>query len=126
MGAAMAKVSVKDMLCDFSKQGGFDYAFIADKSGLLMVCTAFDMVVVETQAAVLARIKNTVAMVDEKKGLGSIEEMVFNVSGKKKLICRNFSINKTQLILAVSMESHQPYKRLTGSFIRQLQSTWDI
>jgi predicted regulator of Ras-like GTPase activity (Roadblock/LC7/MglB family) len=126
MGAAMTKVSVKDMLCDFSRQGGFEYAFIADQSGLLMACTASDMVVLETQAAVLARIKNTVAMVDEKKGLGSIEEMVFNVSGKKKLICRNFCINKNQLILAMSMESHLAYKRLTGSFIRQLQNTWDI
>jgi predicted regulator of Ras-like GTPase activity (Roadblock/LC7/MglB family) len=126
MGAAMAKISVKDMLCEFSSQGGFEYAFIADQSGLLMACTASDMVVLETQAAVLARIKNTVAMVDEKKGLGSIEEMVFNVSGKRKLICRNFCINKNQLILAVSMESHLPYKRSTGSFIRQLQNTWDI
>jgi predicted regulator of Ras-like GTPase activity (Roadblock/LC7/MglB family) len=126
MGPAMTKLSVKDMLCNFATEGGFDFAFIADKSGLLMACTKSDMVVVETQAAVLARIKNTVAMVDEKKGLGSIEEMVFNVTGKKKLICRNFSINKNQLILAVSLESHLPYKRLTGSFIRQLQSTWDI
>jgi hypothetical protein len=126
MGAAVAKLSVKDMLCNYASEGGFDFAFIADQSGLLMVCTASNMVVLETQAAVLARIKNTVAMVDEKKGLGSIEEMVFNVSGKKKLICRNFCINKNQLILAVSMESHLPYKRLTGSFIRQLQSTWDI
>jgi hypothetical protein len=121
-----AKVSVKDMLCNYAKQGGFDFAFIADQSGLLMACTSSIMSVMETQAAVLARIKNTISMVDEKKGLGSIEEMVFNVSGKKKLICRNFCINKTQLILAVSMESHLAYRRLTGTFIHQLQCTWDI
>jgi predicted regulator of Ras-like GTPase activity (Roadblock/LC7/MglB family) len=126
MGAAKTKGTVKDLLCDFSRQGEFEYAFIADKSGLLMACTASNMSVMETQAAVLARIKNTVAMVDEQKGLGNIEEMVFNVSGKKKLVCRNFCINKNQLILAVSMESHLSYKRITGSFIRQLQSMWDI
>lgn len=123
---AAAKVSVKEMLCEFTKQGGYDFAFIADQSGLLMACTSSNMGVLETQAALLARIKNTITMVDEKKGLGSIEEMVFNVSGRKKLICRNFSINKNQLILAVSMESHLSYKRLTGSFLHQLQNTWDI
>jgi hypothetical protein len=122
----VVKKSVKDMLGDYVKEGGFDFAFVADLSGLLMACTASNMAVLETQAAVLARIKNTISMVDEKKGLGSIEEMVFNVSGKKKLICRNFNINKNQLILAVSMESHHPYKRLTGSLIRLLQSTWDF
>ncbi|GEM_PF-5812658 len=123
---AAVKVSVKEMLCDFAKQGGYEFAFIADQSGLLMACTASNMGIMETQAALLARIKNTISMVDEKKGLGSIEEMVFNVSGRKKLICRNFTIKSNQLILAISMESHQSYRRLTGSFIHQLQNTWDI
>jgi hypothetical protein len=126
MGAPMAKNSIKEALAEYIKQGQYEYAFISDNSGLPLVCAGSNMPVSETQAALLARIKNTIGMVDEHKGLGIIEEMVFNTSGKRKLIVHNFEINETQLILAVSMESHRTYKRHTSGLIRQLQSMWDI
>lgn len=126
MGPAATTNNIKEMLGDYVKEGGFELAFITDSSGLLMACTETDYPELETQAALLSRIKNTIEMVDIHKGLGLIEEMVFNLSSKRKLICRNFSINKNELILAVSMELNRPYKRLTGSLIRQLESTWDI
>jgi len=90
----MTKLSVKDMLCNFATRVVLIFAFIADKAdcdGLHEIRHGRG----GNPGSRAARIKNTVAMVDEKKGLGSIEEMVFNVTGKKKLICRNFSINKT-------------------------------
>jgi hypothetical protein len=126
MGATMPIKSIKNLLEDYIKQGEFDYAFISDDSGLPMVCAGSNMPVSETQAALLSRIKNTIAMVDQHKGLGSIEEMVFSMSGKRKLIVHNFTIHNKQLLLAASMESHRPYKRVTTSLIRQLQTVWDL
>jgi hypothetical protein len=126
MGATLPIKSIKSLLEDYIKQGEFDYAFISDDSGLPMVCAGSNMPVSETQAALLSRLKNTIAMVDQHKGLGTIDEMVFNMSGKRKLIVHNFSIHDKQLILAASMEAHRPYKRVTTTFIRQLQSVWDL
>jgi hypothetical protein len=126
MGAPMPIQSIKNVLEDYIKQGEFDYAFISDSSGLPMVCVGSNMPVSETQAALLARIKNSIGMVDQHKGLGIIEEMVFSISGKKKLIVHNFTINNKQLILAASMESHRSYKRLTAGLIRQLNSMWNM
>ncbi len=80
----------------------------------------------DTQAAVFARIKKTVAMVDAQKGLGNIDEMIFTVGGNKKIVCKNFNINQNRLILAITMDTHRSYKRLASSLIHQLQSTWDL
>jgi hypothetical protein len=118
--------SIKDALTDFVRKGQFDYAFIADDSGLPMVCAGSDMSTSENQAALLSRIKNIIGMVDAQKGLGTIDEIVFNVTGQKKVICRNFVINKRRLILAITMEAHKSYRRLTGSFVHQLQVIWDL
>jgi hypothetical protein len=126
MGAPMPIQSIKNVLADYIKQGEFDYAFISDASGLPMICVGSNMPVSETQAALLARIKNSIGMVDQHKGLGIIDEMVFSISGKKKLIVHNFTINNKQLILAASMESHRSYKRLTAGLIRQLNSMWNM
>jgi hypothetical protein len=126
MGVSMPIKSIKNLLEDFIKQGEFDYAFISDDSGLPLVCVGSNMPVSETQAALLSRIKNTIGMVDAHKGLGTIDEMVFSTSGKRKLIVHNFTINNKQLLLAASMESHRSYRRLTTTLIHQLQTKWDV
>ena len=126
MGATMPIKSIKNLLEDYIQEGEFDYAFISDDSGLPMVCVGSNMPVSETQAALLSRIKKTIGMVDEHKGLGTIEEMVFNMSGKRKLIVHNFSIHNKPLLLAASMESHRSYKRVTSTLIHKLQSVWDL
>jgi hypothetical protein len=126
MGGSLGVGKINTILLDLVQQGQFDNAFVADENGLPLICSGANMSMSETQAAIFARIKKTVAMVDEKKGLGAIDEMVFDLSGKKKVICRNFDINKNHLILAITMDSHRPYKRLTKSFIHHLQSIWEL
>ena len=126
MGGKSGAGPLNSILAEFITQGQYDYAFVADENGLPLLCTGANMASSEAQAAVFARIKKTIAMVDSQKGLGNIDEMVFDITGKKKIVCRNFEINKKHLILAITMDSHKRYKRLTNSLIHQLQSTWNL
>lgn len=119
-------VSVPTALADFVRLGQFENAFITDESGLPLVTAGSTMSTSENQAALLSRIKNIIGMVDEQRGLGSVDEIVFNVAGKKKIACRNFIINQKRLILAITMASDQSYRRMTSTFIRQLQSFWKL
>ncbi|MGB8252880.1 MAG: hypothetical protein WCF08_06665, partial [Anaerolineaceae bacterium] len=110
MGGKQGAGPLNSILVEFVNQGLFDNAFIADENGLPLICAGANMASSETQAAVFARINKTVAMVDAQKGLGVVDEMVFNISDKKKIVCRNFDINKKHLILAITMDSHRRYK----------------
>jgi len=126
MGGKQGAGPLNSILAEFVNQGLYDNAFIADENGLPLICTGANMASSETQAAVFARINKTIAMVDAQKGLGDVGEMVFDITGKKKIVCRNFEINKNHLILAITMDSRRHYKRLTSSLIHQLQSIWDL
>ncbi|MBN2257821.1 MAG: hypothetical protein JW704_08350 [Anaerolineaceae bacterium] len=119
-------ISIPDTLTEYVKQGQFDFAFIADDSGLPLVCAGSNMSTSENQAAILSRIKNIIGMVDERRGLGNIDEMIFNISGNKKIICRNFIINGKRLILAITMDTNRSYRRITGTFLRKLKLIWHL
>lgn len=126
MGSNITAGKVKAIFSDYVKQGQFENAFIADDNGLPLLCYGSNMDIPETQAAIFARIRKTVAMVDERKGLGRVEEMVFDISGRKKIVCRNFDIKQKHLVLAITLDSQRHYKRLTSNLIHQLKSIWDI
>jgi predicted regulator of Ras-like GTPase activity (Roadblock/LC7/MglB family) len=126
MGGKPGAGSLKSILADFVNIGQYQNAFIADENGLPLVFAGENTASSDTQAAVLARIKKTIEMVDSRKGLGEIEEMVFDVNGRKKIVCRNFIIKNHHLILAITIESHRSYRRLTNSLVHKLQSIWDL
>ncbi len=126
MGGKSGAGHLNTILADFINHGQYENVFIADENGLPLICAGVNMASSDTQAAVLARIKKTISMVDTQKGLGIIDEMIFDVNGKKKIVCRNFEINKNHLILAITMDSHRSYRRLTNSLVHHLQSIWDL
>lgn len=118
--------ALKKLLEQYLSEGKFDNAFIADENGLTLVCAGPDTESAETQAAVFARIKQSIAMVQDQNGLNAVNEMIFHVAGKKRIICKNFSIRQQKFSLAVTMDTSCRYKRLTNVLIHQLDSIWDI
>jgi len=113
-----------DLITDLQTKGNFSATVLTDQNGFPIAASAGEDDDVETHAAVVAQIQKTISQVKKQLGMVITDEVsMVDVSGKK-LICRSFSMNGTEFILAVLLSGRdKPYRRLTTRTISSIQQT---
>lgn len=119
----MESQTLKKILSEFIEKGQFENVFIADENGLPLVFAGSNLQESENQAALFARMKKNITMMDDHSGFNNISELSVQMEGKK-IVCRYIKLGNNPLFLAITLNSHLSYKRLTRSLIHQLQLIW--
>ena len=110
---------------NMNETGGFLVSVLTDKYGLPIVFAAKEGFDPERQSATVAMIKKTITQNEKRLGISRAEEINIIDSEGQLLICRSFSANEHELILAVLMTNRQQaYRRITNHTINQIRQTW--
>jgi predicted regulator of Ras-like GTPase activity (Roadblock/LC7/MglB family) len=110
------------LITDLHHNGNFSAAVLTDTNGLPIASSACEDGDVETQAAVVAQIQKIITQVKSQLGMGITDEVSLNDVSGKKLVCRSFSMNGNEFILAVLLSGREkPYRRLTTRTISSIQ-----
>jgi predicted regulator of Ras-like GTPase activity (Roadblock/LC7/MglB family) len=113
-----------DIITDLNHRGNFSATVLTDPMGFPIAASAGEDEDVETQAAVVAQIQKIITQVKKQLGMGITDEVSMNDVSGKRLVCRSFSMNGTEFILAVLLSGRdRPYRRLTTRAISSIQKT---
>ena len=118
----MAKV-----LAQLNQAGGFPIAVLVDRDGFPLASAAAPGQNPEMQSAVVAQVQKTVNQVSDRLGMAQTDEVsVYDTEGRR-LVCRPFSANGHDLILAVLVPDKQKsYRRLTNQAITAMHRLWKL
>lgn len=112
--------SLRAVLAHMHAQGRFSATFLTSRHGLPMVVIAGDQSrdVISANAALLQRISTGM---QDQLGMPAIDEVTIYGRDRTRLVCRPFSVNGDELILAVVVGQRRNYRQLTNRAIRQIQ-----
>ncbi len=115
------------LLADMNEQGGFPLAVLADQQGFSIASAAAPDQNPEMQAAMVALVQKTATQVRDQLGMAQTDEIsLFDTEGRR-LVCRPFSANGYNMILAVLVPNkHQSYRRLTNKAVNTIQQHWKL
>gem|GEM_PF-317838 len=115
------------LLADMNERGGFPIAVLTDRQGLPIAFAAGPDHDPETQSAVVAMIQKTASQVRHQLGMAQTDEIsLFDKEGRR-LVCRPFSANGYDLLLAVLVKDrNQTYRRLTNQAVSTIQRQWKL
>jgi predicted regulator of Ras-like GTPase activity (Roadblock/LC7/MglB family) len=79
----------------------------------------------EITAAMVALLRRVARETQDQVGMARLDEVSIRASDRIRLVCRYFSANGEDFILAVVVPSHQRYyRRLTNRAITEIRLTW--
>ncbi len=106
-----------------NEEGRFKASVLVSAEGLPLssVSSPFD---VETMAAMVTLVRNTIERARENIGLDKVDEVSVVQADKIRLICRCFLAGEEELVLAVVAPPYQTYRRLTNRALREIQRVW--
>lgn len=115
------------LLVNLNEAGGFPIALLTDHQGFPIAAAAADNQDPQHQAAIVALIQKTVAQASDQLGLDKTDEFsLFDASGQR-LVCRPFSINGDDMILAILIPNRQQsYRRLTNNTLSAVRRQWEL
>jgi predicted regulator of Ras-like GTPase activity (Roadblock/LC7/MglB family) len=116
---------VAQVLSEMNKTAQFQASTLSLRDGLLVASSATNGGNPAAQSAVVAKLAEAANLVRSQMTIGAPEELSFNAEDGRRLICRPFSLNGHELILAVLVPNRgQPYRRATSKAIAQLRNVW--
>jgi predicted regulator of Ras-like GTPase activity (Roadblock/LC7/MglB family) len=115
------------VLADMNEQGGFPIAVVTDRHGFPIASAAAPGQDPDTQSAVVALVQKTAVQVQHQLGMSQTDEIsLFDTEGRR-LVCRPFSANGHDMILAVLVsDKHQSYRRLTNTAVNAIRRQWKL
>ncbi len=115
------------LLANMNEQGGFPIAVLTDRQGLPIASAASPDQNPEMQSALVALVQKTATQVSDQLGMAQTDEIsLFDTEGQR-LVCRPFTVNEHNMILAVLVPNkHQSYRRLTNKAVTAIQRCWEI
>lgn len=116
-----------ELLMVMNKQGGFPIAVVTDRHGFPIASAASPGEDPETKSAVVALVQKTASQVRHQLGMAQTDEIsLFDTQGQR-LVCRPFSANGHDMILAVLIpDKHQSYRRLTNKTVNAIRRRWKL
>jgi predicted regulator of Ras-like GTPase activity (Roadblock/LC7/MglB family) len=115
------------LLADMNEQGGFPIAILTDRHGFPLASAATPEQEPDIQSAVVALVQKTAAQATHQLGLAQADEISLYDKEGQRLVCRPFSINGHDMILAVLVPNkHQSYRRLTNNTVSAIQRQWKL
>jgi hypothetical protein len=117
------QASVENLLRDMVTQGGFNGAVVATGDGLPMAIVNVSDVDTKLIGAVAASLKDLAARAHQH-----LDEICLRDKQGRLVVNRYFSITVPQghynLLLAVQVPEHKPYRRLINRAIKEIQQVW--
>lgn len=115
------------LLAEMNEQGGFPVAILTDRHGFPIASAADPGQDPETQAAVVALVQKTAVQVRDQLGMAQTDEISLFAADGQRLVCRPFSANSHDLILAVLVPDKQKsYRRLTTQTVNAIRRVWRL
>ena len=124
-GSSSAEIA--KILADMNKKGEFSIAVLTNRDGFPIASAALPDQDPLKQAAVVALIQKTAAQVSAQLGMTQTDEISLFDNEGQRLVCRPFTANGHELILAVLIPSKiQSYRRLTNNMVAAIQRRWNL
>lgn len=115
------------LLNKMNEAGGFPIAVLTDRYGFPIASAAEPGQDPDTKSAVVALVQKTAAQVRNQLGMAETDEIsLFDTEGRR-LVCRPFSANNHDLILAILvLDKNQSYRRLTNTTVNAIRRQWRL
>jgi hypothetical protein len=116
---------MNNLLARMNAEGGFPISVLSDSQGLTIAFAAETDRDPERQSAVVAYMQKAAFLVGRQLGMAEPEEISFFDSAGLRLVCRPFSMDEYQLILAVLVPGRgRRYRRATTIAMQEVRRIW--
>lgn len=120
-------VELARLLAEMNKRGDFPITVVTDRQGFPIASAAAPGQDAELQSAVVALIQKTASQVRQQLGMAQIDEISLHDTEGRQLVCRPFTANEHDMILAVLVpRKRQTYRRLTNKMVRTIRRQWKL
>ena len=125
--SASGSTELSLILARMNQDGNFLISVLTDRNGFPIASATASGEDPDLQSAVVALVQKTAAQVQQQLDMAPTDEIsIFDTAGRR-LVCRPFTANEHQLILAVLIPTrHQSYRRLTNTAVRAIQRQWKL
>ncbi len=118
---------ISEILAEMNKQGNFPISVLTDQHGFPIASAASPGQNADTQSAVVAMVQKTATQVSTKLGMSQTDEISLYDTEGRRLVCRPFSANQHDMILAVLVtDRNQSYRRLTTQAVSAIRKAWKL
>ena len=115
------------LLTEMNKKGGFPISVLTDREGFPIASAANPDQDPDTQSAVVALVQKTASQVSHQLGMAQTDEISLYDAKGRRLVCRPFSANNHEMILAVIIpDRSQTYRRLTNQAVNAIRRQWRL
>jgi len=111
------------ILTELSHLGAFQAAILATSDGL-PIATSPSSLDAQLTAAMVAVLRKASKDARAELGMGDLDEVSLYDRDRTRLVCRFFSVDKEELILALLVADGARYRRVSAQAIHQIQEAW--
>jgi predicted regulator of Ras-like GTPase activity (Roadblock/LC7/MglB family) len=121
----LSLLELQTLLKSINQLGGFEHTLLTDMEGLPIASSLAEQEQSETLSAVVSVIQKISGQISSSLAMAKTAEFVMNDQHGKKLVIRPFTANDSELILSIVVPDNQkPYRRLIGSAIKSIKTSW--
>jgi len=118
---------LSQLLATMNEQGKFSISVLTDKHGFPIASAAQPGQDPYTKSAVVALVQKTALQASSQLGMAQTDEISMYDTEGRRLVCRPFSANGHDMILAVLVPTkHQTYRRLTNQAVSAICKSWKL
>jgi predicted regulator of Ras-like GTPase activity (Roadblock/LC7/MglB family) len=126
-GSNSGSTELAKLLIEMNEAGGFPIAVVTDRQGFPIASAAAPGEDPDMQSAVVALVQKTAAQVREQLGMAQTDEISMYDTEGRRLVCRPFSANGHDMIMAVVVpDKNQSYRRLTNKTVNAIRRKWKL
>ena len=115
------------VLAEMNSKGSFPIAVITDRHGFPIASAAAPDQDPNIQSAVVALVQKTAIQASNQLGMSQTDEISLYDTEGRRLVCRPFSANGHNLILAVLIPDKKlSYRRLTNEAVHSIKQQWKL
>jgi predicted regulator of Ras-like GTPase activity (Roadblock/LC7/MglB family) len=120
----VSEMTLENTLETVNREGSFEVSILASSDGLPIATVPSDYDT-DITAAMVALLRRVAREMQDHVGLAQLDEVSVRASDKIRVVCRYFSVNDEDLILAVVVPSHRRYyRRLTNQAVKEIKLVW--
>lgn len=125
--APSGSTGLAKVLAEMNEKGGFPIAVVTDRHGFPIASAAGPGEDPDIQSAVVALVQKTATQASDQLGMAQTDEISLYDTDGRRLVCRPFSVNGHNMILAVLIPGrNQSYRRLTNQAVSAIQRQWKL
>ncbi|MBN1666769.1 MAG: hypothetical protein JW862_06760 [Anaerolineales bacterium] len=114
------------LLTEMNKSGNFNFSVLTDRQGLPIAYATAPGYDPDRQSASVAQVQKAVGQVGQQLGMAQTDEIVLNDANGQRLVCRLFSVNGHDLVLAITVPHRdQSFRRATSRAISEIRRIWE-